>query len=954
MFQSVAQNRRLHRSPSDIDKSSDHTAHHLSEEMATPSTDDDQRTEFRNCQVCQTNARVSFLPVLIGEPHEVVQADQSDRRTTDRSDIDVIAYPPDIRLGECRPPARDLIDIAPFNCVMAGMESAIYASGCQDIHVMRQTIVQTADDAVWWRLTREIDVRDLCQSVDAGIGPSRPHHIADVAEGIARRLDQRPLHGSDPSLYLPPRIARTVVFESHSVSGHLFLTHRRYERDHGRIFTLHNDNPMSAQPLRLAILWHQHQPYYKVDNGYLLPWARLHATKDYYDMAALLDEYPRIRQTINVVPSLLDQLIDYSANNAGDAVLDLTLRHAAMLTPADQVTLLRSFFLCNVDRMILPYARYAELYRRVGNVRVDSTTAAAVASTFTEQDWRDLQVWYVLTWIGELTRSRGPFRQLFSKQKGFTEEEKIQAVEASRQIIAAVIPTWRRLMKSGQVELSVTPYYHPILPILCDSHVALEALPNATLPHESILFPEDAHHQVTSAIEAFRAQFDEEPVGMWPSEGAVSDQALAIMRSEGIAWSASDEGILRRTLGEEWTATDKYFPHLFKTRSGPLWMVFRDHDLSDAIGFVYATWNAEEAAADFYNRLVEIRNRIIQERGPDALADAVVPVILDGENCWEYYDRNGLPFLRSLYRLLSTSSEIETATIGAVTRNARPSPERTHGRIFAGSWIGSSFKIWIGGEEDNQAWDALAEARCCVLSRRDHLPPGIFDAAMKEIYIAQGSDWFWWYGDENQSANQDDFDDLFRMHLRTAYELVGERAPEKLKVPMRGGARLARVTPPRASISPVVDGKMTSAIEWSDAGWFVMERVGGAMHHSDAIERRFWYGADSTHLYVRFDTGGGLRQGQKICLTIAGHRTILLHYTPGRMGVEVIADETGFASLDNIAMTVGETLEGAVPLTLLVSGNAQLAEIGFVFEMFEGGHQTERFPTQGEVRCPLS
>ncbi len=711
---------------------------------------------------------------------------------------------------------------------------------------------------------------------------------------------------------------------------------------------------MSSKPLRLAILWHQHQPYYKVGSGYLLPWARLHATKDYYDMAALLDEYPRVRQTINVVPSLLDQLIDYSVNNAGDAVLDLTLRPAAELTPADHVAILRSFFLCNVDRMILPYERYAELYRRVGNVRVEPSVATVIAATFNEQDWRDLQVWYVLTWIGEIARNRDPFRHLFAKGRDFTEEEKVQLVHASRQIIADVIPTWRRLMKGGQVELSVTPYYHPILPILCDSHVALEAMPNASLPGHPILYPDDARHQVASAIESYRAHFGSDPVGMWPSEGSVSDQALAIMTSEGIAWSASDEGILRRTLGEEWNPTAKYFPYLFKSRSGPIWMVFRDHDLSDAIGFVYATWNPEEAAADFYNRLVEIRNRIIQERGPQALSDAIVPVILDGENCWEYYDRNGLPFLRALYRLLSASNEIETVTIESVIRESRPSPERTRGRIFAGSWIGSNFKIWIGGDEDNAAWDALADARQVVISRADNAPSDVIERAMQEIYIAQGSDWFWWYGDENQSANQDDFDDLFRMHLRNAYELVGEAVPEKLFQPIRAGGRLPRVTPPRAPISPVIDGMTTSEAEWSTAGWFVMERVGGAMHHADVIERRFWYGADSTHLYVRFDTGGGLRQGQKICLTVVGHRSILLHYTPGRMGVEVIADEIGFATIGDFAMTVGDTLEGAIPLSHLAEPNLSLSEIGVICEVFEGGHQTERFPTQGEARCPLA
>jgi len=711
---------------------------------------------------------------------------------------------------------------------------------------------------------------------------------------------------------------------------------------------------MSAQPLRLAILWHQHQPYYKVGDNYLLPWARLHATKDYRDMASLLDAYPRIRQTVNVVPSLLDQLADYGVRGAGDTVLDLTMKPAESLTLEDKVSILRTFFLCNVQRMILPYPRYAELYHRIGNVRLEPSLARAVAVTFSVEDWRDLQVWYVLTWIGEQSRKEAPFAQLIAQGRGFTEPEKQELVEASRRIVADVIPTWRRLLERGQIELSVTPYYHPILPLLCDSHSALEAMPNARMPRDPIVLPDDARHHVASAARAFEEHFGRKPRGMWPAEGSVSDDALSIMRAEGFEWGASDEGILRRTLGEEWSPVSKYFPHLFKTRSGPLWMVFRDHDLSDAIGFVYASWDAEEAASDFYNRLVEIRNRIVHERGADALADAIVPVILDGENCWEYYEKNGVPFLDSFYRLLSASNEIVTTTIGDALGQARQVPERTRGRIYAGSWIGTNFQIWIGGDEDNHAWEALLDARKAIDAARNRLDDDSVRRAMEHIYIAQGSDWFWWYGDENQSANQDDFDDLFRLHLRSVYEIIGATIPEDLLRPIRRGVRLPRITPPRGRISPIVDGRTSSEREWSEAGYFVVERIGGAMHYAEVTERRFWFGSDPNNFYFRFDTGGGLRPGQKVCLTISGHHSILLHYTPGRLGVEVIADDIGFASIGGIQMVVGETLEGAIPIIHLAEEGALLSDIGVIFEIFEGGHQTERFPTQGEARCTLS
>lgn len=708
---------------------------------------------------------------------------------------------------------------------------------------------------------------------------------------------------------------------------------------------------MPANPLRLALLWHQHQPYYKVGNRYLLPWARLHATKDYLDMAALLDAYPRISQTVNVVPSLLDQLVDYGAGRAGDTVLELTLHPAESLTIENKVAILRSFFLCNVQRMILPYPRYAELYEKVGDVRLDPTTARAVAGSFTTADWRDLQVWYMLTWIGELSRRRDPFPSLFARGRDFTETDKGHIVAAAQSIVAEVIPTWRRLQDSGRIELSVTPYYHPILPILCDSHVALEATPNAELPSIPVNLPDDARYHVSAAAQAYQRHFGRRPNGMWPSEGSVSDDALGIIRGEGFAWCASDEGILRRTLGEEWTPLAQYFPYKFKTRNGPLWMIFRDHDLSDAIGFVYSGWKAEEAAGDFYNRLVEIRNRIVQERGVDALAEAIVPVILDGENCWEYYERNGLPFLESLYRILGASNEILTTTISDVLKDAPDRPERTRGRIYAGSWIGANFKIWIGHAEDNRAWDALMATRAALVDRKPDLDEGIYRRAMEEIYIAQGSDWFWWYGDENQSANQDDFDDLFRLHLHNVYELIGLPIPDELARPIRTASRRPRVMPPRAPISPTVDGRTSSEREWSDAGYFIVERIGGAMHYADFPERRFWYGSDGLYLYVRFDTGGGLRDGQKVCLTISAHRSILLHYTPGRLGVEVVADQAGFASISGVQMVLGDTLEGAIPLAHLTLDNAPLTQVGVVCEIYEGGHQTERFPTQGEALC---
>ncbi|MBC8144158.1 MAG: glycoside hydrolase, partial [bacterium] len=305
---------------------------------------------------------------------------------------------------------------------------------------------------------------------------------------------------------------------------------------------------MSHQPLRVAFLWHQHQPYYKEGNTYLMPWTRLHATKDYYDMAAALEPFANLRQTFNVVPSLLVQLIDYAENGATDLVLELSRRPAAELTDVEKLGILRTFFLCNAQRMVLPYDRYRELHERAGS-RDDASALEAARSSFTEADWRDLQVWYNLTWIGEYSRHEEPIRTLLEKGRDFTESEKHGLLDASIAIVARVIPMYRAMMEAGRVDLSVTPYYHPILPILCDSDVARQALPDITLPEAHIAWPEDARVQVERAVSMYEHLFGRKPAGMWPSEGSVSDAALDIVMSSGLKWIATDEEILRRSLG---------------------------------------------------------------------------------------------------------------------------------------------------------------------------------------------------------------------------------------------------------------------------------------------------------------------------------------------------------------------------------------------------------------------
>lgn len=702
---------------------------------------------------------------------------------------------------------------------------------------------------------------------------------------------------------------------------------------------------MAAPPLRLAILWHQHQPYYKSDGEYLLPWTRLHATKDYREMATALEGFPDVHATINVVPSLLLQLQDYAANGALDTVLRISRIPAAQLGPEDKAYMLRQFFLCNVDRMVLPHKRYAELYRAAqhnGGKSLEQTI-----ESFTTQDWLDLQTWYALTWIGEYALEEEPFVQLMKKGTLFTEEEKQEALDASLKIVGDVIPTYRRLTESGQVELSVTPFYHPILPLLCNSFATLEAMPNAALPTHRIAWREDAQTQIARAVQFFRETFGTDPQGMWPSEGSVSTDALELICENGLHWAASDEEIIRRTLGGNADHLSHCFPWQVKTPAGSIDMIFRDREMSDAIGFVYAAVDPEQGARDFIAKALHRREQIIATYGEEGLAGAMLPVILDGENCWEYYEKNGRPFLEALYRLLSETEELRTVTVSEGLAEIAHTPQRTLGRIAAGSWIGGNFKIWMGHREDNTAWDLLAEARTALLGMRGVIPAEKLQEAYEEILIAEGSDWFWWYGDENTSANEDDFDQLFREHLHNVYRLIGLPAPEALDIPIHHVEHEPKVLPPSGPISPKINGLRSTASEWNGAGHFRVKAHGGAMHRAEIDEGQLLYGTDGARFFLRYDRKTVADSEHGIRILLRGTRSIEFGVRVGR--IYLTAERS--VPLDDVSLRVQETLDASFPLSLLVDELQEGIEI--IIELFAGEHLMERIPQSGELKLEV-
>jgi alpha-amylase/alpha-mannosidase (GH57 family) len=618
-----------------------------------------------------------------------------------------------------------------------------------------------------------------------------------------------------------------------------------------------------GKPLDIVILWHMHQPYYRdpVKGEYLLPWTYLHGVKDYYDMAAIVEEAPGAKVVFNLVPSLLEQIADYGAGEAMDPLLQRAAMEPGDMTEADRFYVLEDFFSANRQRMIEPMPRYLELLCLAGEER--GAGRRDRLRLFGDQDILDLQVCFLLAWTGEMVRRRYPqVRELIRKGRGFSSSERHGLLAVHREVLAAIIPLYRSLHESGKAELSVTPAFHPILPLLCDLRSALTAMPKATLPSTPFSHPEDARAQVRMAVEQFTALFGFAPQGMWPSEGAVSDEALDVMAGEGIAWGATDEGVLVRSLhgGLGPGRVSLYQPYTYHARSGDLGLFFRDHALSDLIGFTYSQWDDERAVADFVNRLQTVR--------ADAPGAKAVSVILDGENAWEYYADNGYGFLSGLYRAIDGANGLRFATCSEVLECNPVRPEL--GKIHPGSWINASYGIWIGHPEENRAWELLARARtaaceaspdcAAVLSGALSLEavPLPVRTACRSLYAAEGSDWFWWYGDDHFSPHSDRFDFLFRRHLSIIYDQLGLAVPHELNEPIKSRRPAGAVREPTSLISPVVSGTVTDYFEWLGAGLFDLSRLGSAMHAAGGLLHSLFYGFDRRFFYLRLDGDNSL------------------------------------------------------------------------------------------------
>jgi alpha-amylase/alpha-mannosidase (GH57 family) len=550
----------------------------------------------------------------------------------------------------------------------------------------------------------------------------------------------------------------------------------------------------------LVFLWHMHQPDYRdySSGEFVLPWTYLHAIKDYTDMAYHLERHPKVRAVVNFVPILLDQLEDYTDQFASGQLRDPLLRllihdNSDSLSAEHRQLAFDSCFRSNHTRMIAPYPAYKRLWELFNLLQAQSEAALSYLSG---QYVADLLTWYHLAWCGEsVRREHALVARLMSKAENFSFEDRKQLLDLIGELISGIIPRYRKQAEAGQIELSTTPHYHPLAPLLIDFASAKEAMPDAPLP-QSPHYPKGKQRvtaHIKSAKNSHRARFGSEPQGMWPAEGSISSETLEVFASEGCRWVASGEGVLVNSLHNMLQpvpdqAQYLYRPYRLENGADGLSCFFRDDRLSDLIGFEYSRWHGKDAAINFIEQIEAIGQNSIVDETP------VVSVILDGENAWEYYPYNGFYFLDELYTELEKHTHIHTYSyidyLKSRTPNTGSAKQHSLPSIVSGSWVYGNFSTWIGSKDKNHAWDLLCVAKQSfdMVMSSGRLNQAEQVAAEKQLCSCESSDWFWWFGDYNPSHSVASFDRLFRHNLTALYLLLKLPAPLNLSEPISQGS----------------------------------------------------------------------------------------------------------------------------------------------------------------------
>jgi alpha-amylase/alpha-mannosidase (GH57 family) len=592
--------------------------------------------------------------------------------------------------------------------------------------------------------------------------------------------------------------------------------------------------------LYLQFIWHMHQPCYKdPETGqYLLPWVFLHGTKDYLEIPRYYELY-NAKGTFNFVPSLLRQIKDYYSLDVNDRLIKLIKANDKFLPEKDYEFLVPVLFMANLQNMISRSDRYKELYEKFSNDR---------HSRFNYQELLDLKVQFLLAWTGEFIREESSLiKSLIVKDRDFNEDEKDSLLKILTGKIGYIFDYYKKLYSNNKIELSVTPYYHPIFPLLLDMKSALEVKRDIKIPENAFSLEDDAIWNLTEGLKEFEKYFGIKPKGVWPAEGSVSNNAVSIF-GDYFKWCATDEDVLSNSLKINLKLSENrsnlYKRYIYSDKK--ISVFFRDKHLSDLIGFVYSKVDAVDAACDFIKKLKNIYD--LCEHEP------VVTVILDGENAWEFYKKNASDFFHALFERLMKIEWIETVTPTEMIKKNNDNAGKL-GNIVAGSWIYGDFTTWVGHPEKNKAWEYVFHVKKDLMNfekNGSHIKN--IDEAKNNLRVAEGSDWFWWYGDDHYTSQAGVFDYLFRSNLIAVYKKIGVNPPSFLYEPIKKQDTASqRIIYPKNFISPVINGVVDNYFEYLGAGEVNLKYDMSSMNIGENILSKMLWGFDRENFYIMLD-----------------------------------------------------------------------------------------------------
>ena len=619
-----------------------------------------------------------------------------------------------------------------------------------------------------------------------------------------------------------------------------------------------------AKKLSIAFYWHMHQPVYQLTSGgdYLMPWVRLHAVKDYLDMAMWTKKFDKLKLNFNIVPILVDSIIDYAEKGAHDIHSRMTITPEKELKQEDKIFILNNFFDANYQTMILTNPEYHRLYQIVQTEGTNDT------SIFTNQEYADLMALFNLAWIDPSYKTSIPeLKKLIKKGKNYTLEDRINIIEIQRDIIRKIIPSTKKLVEKNKIEITTSPYYHPILPILLDyKNIKKNQIPDDDI--SNLKTELDAKVQTEMALDRIEEVFGKRPRGIWPSEHCVNGKTLELLSSLGVEWSISDEGILANSINFEFEHDFKGYlkepyhllkTYRYKTKNTDLKMIFRDSAIPNLISFEYQNHNPIATANDLYDRIKVLQSKILSS--PDR--EHLLTIALDGENCWENYLEDGASFLKTLYTLITEDETLETVLISDYLDNTKE--DKPLNKIAAGSWMNRNFKLWIDEPVKDIAWTYLKRVRQDFSNfvKREPLNPNI-ELARRELFICEGSDWFWWYGEPNDSGRDNIFDFLFRTHLKNIYRYLDLDTPKYLDDPISNISTTKPSKYPKSLISPEINGKFVTTEEdiWNNAGF--IEIPDGPVLRESKLFDKIRFGNDENYFYLKFNLNKYLRENSDL------------------------------------------------------------------------------------------